>query len=50
MFLWLNYAMFETLVESDDEVVEDVFRSALTAVESVEARKKIWLEYVAVGL
>jgi hypothetical protein len=46
MYLWLNYAIFEQLVGSDSDMVEDVFRNALLQVKNIEARKKIWQEYV----
>jgi len=45
--MWLNYGLLEALTGSDNEVVEDIFRSALLAVKSDEGRKKIWFEYLA---
>lgn len=45
-YLWLNFALFEMLVGSENEVVEDVFRDALQCVKNVEGRKRLWLEYV----
>lgn len=47
LHLWLNYAMFESLVGSDDAIVEDVFRNALLRLKNTEDRKRIWLEFVS---
>lgn len=45
MYLWLNYAMFESMVNDDHETVGDVFRNALVQVKNTEEKKRLWMEY-----